>query len=102
MKTLYISGAISAPTRSAERKNIRRFASVEKELTAKGYDVFNPARVTIPNATWEHYLARDLKWIYENRPTIYLLRGWQDSRGARLEVAFAHLLGLVIMLEETA
>lgn len=93
----YISGKITAPTREEEVANIKKFFDVEKQLIDRGFDVFNPARLEQEGKSWEWYLARDLKWINDHRPIIYLMEGWEDSRGARLEVAFAQLLGLSII-----
>lgn len=72
------------------------FYLVERELTARGFDVFNPARLEVEGKTWEWYLARDMKWIYENKPALYMLPGWQESRGARLEYELAKLLNLQV------
>lgn len=93
----YISGKISDDTHELKLKNLALFNTVEKELLEKGYKVFNPAKLETEGMTWEHYLANDLKWIYENRPTLYLLHNWQESKGALLEVEFAKLLGLDIV-----
>ena len=96
----YLSGKITDETRSKELANMARFDETEAVFKAAGYAVFNPASLETPNWTWEQYLARDLKWIYEHRPTMYFMQGWQDSRGARLELEFAKLLGLQLMFEE--
>ena len=92
-----MSGKITDVTRELEKANLQKFHDLEKELVARGFEVFNPAKLEQDGATWESYLARDLKWIYEHRPMLYLMEGWQDSRGARLEVEFAKLLGLSIV-----
>lgn len=93
----YISGKITDTSREKELANMEVFYQTERELIARGFDVFNPARLEVEGKSWEWYLARDLKWIYENRPTLYMLPGWEDSRGARLEYEFAKLLDLSIV-----
>jgi len=93
----YLSGKITDVTRELEKANLQKFHDLEKELVARGFDVFNPAKLEQDGMTWEQYLSRDLLWIYDNRPMLYLMEGWQDSRGARLEVEFAKLLGLSII-----
>jgi len=90
----YLSGKITDVTRELEKANLQKFHDLEKELVARGFDVFNPASLEQDGMTWEQYLSRDLLWIIENRPMLYLMEGWQDSRGARLEVAMARLIGL--------
>jgi hypothetical protein len=93
----YLSGKISDSTREKELANIKVFDDTEVELVKRGINVFNPTRLEEEGRSWEWYLAKDLRWIYENRPTIYLLDGWEESRGARLEVEFARLLGLYVL-----
>ena len=93
----YLSGKITAPTREQELENMQLFHDTEVELVRRGIDVFNPAKLETLGKSWEWYLARDLKWIYENRPMIYLLENWYESKGARLEVEFARLLGLHVL-----
>lgn len=93
----YLSGKISDVTKSKERENMEVFNAAERDLVARGVTVFNPAKLECDGKPWEWYLARDLKWINDYRPMLYMLPGWQDSRGSRLEVAFAQLLGLQIL-----
>lgn len=99
MKTVYyLSGKITDVTREQELLNMQRFFEVEADLIKRGFEVFNPARLEVEGASWEYYLARDLKWIIENKPMIYLInRDWETSRGARLEVEFAKLLHLTVV-----
>lgn len=93
----YISGKISAPTREQELLNIEVFYLVERELIARGFEVFNPARLEEDGRSWEWYLARDLKWICDNKPGLYMLPNWKESRGARLEYQMGRLLNLCIV-----
>lgn len=94
---IYISGKISDISRERELLNMTLFNIVEEKLKAQGYEVFNPASLEVDGGTWEYYLARDLLWIVQNKPYLYLLANWQESKGARLEVEFATLLGLKIL-----
>lgn len=94
----YLSGKITDVTREKELLNMQVFNQTEKDLVARGFDVFNPAKLEVNGGTWEYYLSRDLLWIYENKPIIYLISNdWQESRGARLEVEWAKMLGLQIV-----
>jgi len=98
MSLIYLSGKITDSTREQELLNMAKFFEVEDDLTKRGFNVFNPARLELENATWEYYLARDLKYIMEHKPMIYLIhRNWVTSRGARLEVELARLLNLQIV-----
>jgi hypothetical protein len=94
---IYISGKISDISRERELLNMTLFNIVEEKLKEQGYEVFNPASLEVDGGTWEYYLSRDLLWIVNNRPDLYLLANWQESKGARLEVAMAELLGLKIL-----
>lgn len=83
---VYISGAISGTTDYLER-----FEKAETELKSKGYTVINPARINsfLPITTsWEQYMEIDYK-ILDICDTIYMLDGWENSRGAKAEYDYA-------------
>lgn len=99
MTTYYISGKITPTHGESQLDNLEQFNLAEEILQNEGHLVFNPARLEVEGgAPWEWYLARDLKYIFENRPVLYMLKGWEDSRGARLEKELAELLGLEIVI----
>lgn len=56
------------------------------ESEAKGFDL-------------RHALATDLDWICRHADGIYLLKGWQNSKGASAELATALALGLEVMYQ---
>jgi hypothetical protein len=98
---VYISGKITASDPKKQLANLRKFDEKEKELKDVWKEIFNPAKLETSEETpWEVYLARDLKWIYDNRPDMYFMKGWEQSKGARLEKQFAKLLGLNMFYEE--
>lgn len=104
-KTAYISGKITGTT---DHEN--RFTNAEKKLKGMRYNVVNPLRRTahlvgkhktmgLPPPEWSDYMReclRTLSWC----DTIYMLRGWEDSKGAKLERYIAEVLGLEILEEE--
>lgn len=94
----YLSGKITDVTRALELANLQKFHDLEKELVARGFDVFNPAKLETNGMQWHDYLARDLLWIHTHQENLmlYLLEGWEQSQGARLEVAYARLLKIPI------
>ena len=95
---LYISGKITDTSPEKQSANLAKFDEVAGILREAGHEVFNPAELEVKGgATWEYYLARDLKWIYDNRPTLYVMSGCETSLGAKLEIEFAELIGLDIM-----
>lgn len=97
---IYISGKITDTTLQREKENIARFSEVSALLRDQGHEVHNPADFVVEDYSWEQYLARDLKWIQDNKPSMYMMLGWEDSQGARLEWEFAKLLDLVIDYEQ--
>lgn len=101
-KPIYISGQITSEDKVIQKLNIIRFFEVEKELRAQGRTVFNPARAEFENPDWteyNQYLAHDLIYIIENKPDMYMLRGWKFSKGALLEHEVALQLSLKIDYE---
>ena len=97
--TVYISGAITAENDALEQENIQFFAREAERLSSRFKEIHNPAAFVEKDWTWEQYLARDLAYIAQARPTLYMLKGWEKSLGARLEKLFAEDLGLPVIIE---
>jgi len=81
--TIYISG----PMTGLPEFNIPLFNRVARTLRAQGYKVINPAeafcgRTDLP---WEVYIEHDLE-LMNRANTILTLPGWENSRGAWLEM----------------
>lgn len=100
-KKWYISGAISAATPAQEEANKAQFYRVEDILTRKGRQCINPVRLDEGCKGWsyEQFIIRDLLVIETLRPSLYMMKGWELSRGARLEHELAKQLGLHIEYE---
>lgn len=98
---IYVSGKITDTSLSREKENVERFAVITEALEAMGNEVHNPAAFTKEDEgwTWEMYLARDLLWICENKPKLFMMNGWQESTGAKLEYEMARAMGLEIDFE---
>ena len=95
---IYISGKITNEDKEIQAKNLARFFEVEKEL---GERCINPARHgDSPDRSYESYVIQDLILIFAHRPELYMMKGWEESRGARLEWELAHQLGLTITYEK--
>jgi hypothetical protein len=96
MKTTYISGKITG----LDWNDVwAKFQKADELLKSIGYQTFNPT--THPhdnNGEWEEYMAEDIKHLLKC-DAIYLLRDWQESKGARVEHAIAKELGLEIIVE---
>ena len=94
-KRVYISGAMTGV------KNYRhKFFDAERKLVAKNYKVINPAYIddVMPNADYEDYMKVDL-FLLDMCDLIYMLKGWEQSRGANREYGYALAKGMEIMFE---
>ena len=92
---VYLSGPITGTNDYMEK-----FAQAEAALTAAGYAVINPARICQPLMdaafTWQEYLDLDL-YLLSRCTKICMLPGWEKSRGARMELAYAAEHGIAAM-----
>lgn len=94
---IYISGAITGTTDYMER-----FTNAEIALTNKGYSVLNPAKVNsmLPgDTTHEEYMMMSLTML-SMCDAIYMLTGWQQSRGANMELGYAKSKKLNVIYED--
>lgn len=92
---VYISGPITGRGLTECKVD---FNSTELWLTGLGYDAINPMSYdTIEDGTWEDYMKRDLKLLMDC-DYIYMLNGWEKSKGARMEIYIATELGIKILL----
>ena len=92
---VYISGPI---TGHDDYK--KRFAEAEKQLAAAGYDVTNPVRATehFNDLTYEQLMQIDIV-LLDFCDAIYMLPGWQQSKGANREYGYALGAGKTILEE---
>lgn len=100
--TIYIAG----PMAGLPELNYPAFYKAEKELMKAGWRVVNPARFdAVFNVYNEGIEGKMLDAVCESEravipflDAIYLLKGWQESKGARLElqVALEHNLEIII------
>lgn len=103
MRKIYISGAISGLEEQATRK---RFEEAKQRWQALGFPVINPfdlydeAKIYYASESiaWGKMMRLDLKALEECQ-TIYMLKGWENSPGARIERDFAVRLGLEVIYE---
>lgn len=94
--TIYISG----PMTGLPDMNFPNFQYAEMKLLNDGWKVESPTEHGIvKGATWEDYMAACLIQIAQC-DTMYMLRGWENSKGAREEYRLAELLGLEVYFQE--
>lgn len=91
---------VSGPMRGYEGFNYPAFHQAAAHLEKAGHEVLNPAE-NFDGATdldFETYMRADLSMLLD-ATHIFMLNGWQNSEGARLELAVAKALGLYVWYE---
>jgi len=89
---LYLSG----PMTGWPEWNRPAFAAAAEALRQAGHRVTNPGELPAdPEWPWEAYLAQAL-WAMLAVQGVALLDRWEDSQGARLEVAWARRLQIPV------
>jgi hypothetical protein len=114
-KQVYLAG----PMRGYPLFNFPAFDNAQADLIAKGFDVVSPADLdrragfnpaALPEDTDWHdasklgfslpqAIKRDTEAL-QKCDVIYMLKGWESSKGAKAEKALAEWLGLEVMHEE--
>ena len=78
--------------------NFPAFHSATKLLREMGHTVVNPAELNPePGKPWVECMKVDIREMMQC-DTVVCLPGWQESRGATLEVYIGRALGMSIML----
>lgn len=95
---IYISGAI---TKIGVMKATAIFNNTELKLKEQGYEVINPCRTnsTLPKLDHDGYMVVSMAML-SLCDTIYMLKGWEDSDGAKEELQYALEHGYDVILEE--
>ena len=89
---------LSGPMTGLPDFNRPAFHAAAAALRAQGYVVINPAEVDLgPDATWSDYMRIHLAEIARRVTQVFVLPGWEGSRGAQLEVHVARSLGLPVV-----
>ena len=88
---IYIAGKVTGePKHSCALK----FATAQKELEKRGFEVINPIEVVGDfNADWQTAMRKCIIALMDC-DAICLLPDWIDSRGAKIEFELAAKLGL--------
>lgn len=94
---IYISGPI---TGHDTKEVFRNFEAAEKDLQRQGHRTINPLDNYIPEIPrdWVDYMVLDIAQLMRCE-AIYMLTGWENSRGARIEHNIAREMELVIIYQ---
>ena len=92
---------ISVPISGLDYKRQREKADIVKGwLSKKGYDVINPFEILHgKNPTLGDYIGANIKALIEHADEIFMCKGWQNSKGCRIERFVADTYGKRIMYE---
>jgi hypothetical protein len=89
---IYISGKITGDEDIA----FEIFERTEIWLSQGGYQVINPMKLPHRHdRTWQSYMREDIEALVKC-DSIYMLHGWQKSKGACIEHSLAESIGLNI------
>ena len=92
MKRIYLSG----PMTGLPDLNFPAFAAMTDSLRDGGHTVTNPAELNPDGGTWNDCMRRDITALMDC-DTVATLPGWQESKGAKLEVLIAQHLGMTVV-----
>lgn len=93
-KKVFISGAITSRLDSYKLY----FDTVADELTDNGIENYNPATIDI-NTSWEDSMKQTIIAL-TYCDIVYVLKGWEDSRGAKEEIYIAKMLGIDVIYQK--
>jgi hypothetical protein len=108
---------LAGPMRGYPQFNFPAFHAAAAHLRAQGHEVFNPAErdeaehgkdvsnsatgslADVAHTGFDHRAAMkaDTAWICDHADAVFVLPGWQNSKGATAEVALAECLGLPVV-----
>jgi hypothetical protein len=90
---LYISG----PMTGIHELNKPAFNEAEVQLDAAGHAVINPVKNGVPDTSpWLDHMRADIKMLMDC-DAVATLPGWENSKGAQIEVELARMLGLPVL-----
>ena len=99
MDKIYISGMITGLEPDQYRQ---KFKEAAQHLQEEGHDPIDPSELGTPeHNSWDYYMRKAIPLLCECQG-IYMLEGWEQSRGARLELHIARSLGMDVVWDYNA
>lgn len=95
MTRVYLSG----PMTGIPNWNRPAFMEAAGRLRSCGFEVVNPAEVSIQRGTWADFMRHDIRMMLDV-DCVVTLPGWKRSKGASLEVHIAEQLGIPVYAYE--
>ncbi|KIL35199.1 hypothetical protein SD71_16055 [Cohnella kolymensis] len=92
MQVIYLSGPMSG----IENLNFPEFNRIAQQLRGLGHKVINPAEVDQPVKEWSACMRNDIAELMK-ADTLALLKGWETSSGAGVEISIAAALKMPIV-----
>lgn len=95
-RKIYISGPISGHNPDIVKA---RFDSVKKIFENGPFEPVSPLENGLPDtATWEEHMMQDLS-LLSDCDIIYMMKGWQKSKGCQMEFNHAIVNKINIIFE---
>lgn len=102
---------LAGPMSNIPQFNYPRFFELARILREEGFTIVSPAELDSPETvkaamaspdgslgsgvvngeTWGDFLARDVKLVADDVDGVFVMEGWESSKGAKLELFVAHL-----------
>lgn len=95
VRTVYISG----PMTGLDQFNFPAFFAAEEGLLEQGFSVINPARLGGASNARSLCMRIDIEHLVRC-DAIYMLKNWQKSEGASLELSIATHCAIPVFFEE--
>jgi hypothetical protein len=94
--SIYISG----PMTGKPLFNRHAFVAAESYLNGQhpSLRTYSPHTICLSEPTWENCMRVALAMLLKCE-AIYMLKGWRNSKGARLELLIAQELGMRVLYE---
>lgn len=92
-KVIYIAGPIRGV-----KGHKKAFDNAEKRLIKQGWETCSPVNMD-GKQELRHLIALELDFIARCADAVYMLKGWENSKGAQVEWALARALGLQIIYQ---